>query len=212
MALTVRPLHEGDVGIWRALVNEMTELYPHALHASAEEARRIPEERVAAALAGGRRFGIFETNADEDEADCVGLAALTIPAPFRARHRRRLEKFYIRPHAEHGEAPLRLMIALLTNARAEGATQIEFSISDRARSCTLSFFGSFGFEEVGRLPDAIVTDDGPADDIQFVLKLGDATRLRPDQSRSSVTMRSGATSIYSSSPRIASIIGSGPQT
>ena len=212
MALTVRPLTAGDVRIWRALVNEMAELYPHMLHTSAAEARGIPEDQIKSLLSGGGRFGVFETGTGDESEDCVGLAALTIPAPSRTRHRRRLEKFYIRPHAQSGEAPLRLMIALLSHARAEGAAQIEFVLSTAARPESRSFFESFGFEEVGRLPAAIVTEDGPLDDIYLVLKLCDASRVAPSQSRSSVTIRSGATSMYSSSSRIASIISSGPQT
>ena len=212
MALTVRTLTAEDVRLWRALVNEMAELHPYAFHPSAAETRSIPEEQVEALLSGGGRFGIFETAAGDGEPDCVGLAALTIPAPSRARHRRRLEKFYIRPHAQTSEAPLRLMVAVISQARAEGATQIEFAISTGAPLEALPFFESFGFEEVGRLPAAIVTEDGPFDDIYLVLKLGDVSRVAPSQSRSSVTIRSGATSMYSSSSRIASIISSGPQT
>ncbi len=209
MVLTVRPLNAGDVRIWRALVNELAEVYPHILHTSAEEARSIPEACVAAKLEGGDRLGVFD-----DDGDCLGLAALTVPVALRARHRRCLEKFYIRPHAYWSDAGDRLMTALLSNARRDGATQIEFTLSSEAKPRTHNFFLRFGFEEVGRLPAAIVTENGPVDNLIYVLKLSETARPGPgeDQSRSSVTMRSGATSMYSSSPRIASIIGSGPQT
>lgn len=153
-----RQLHPDDVTGWRRLRAEGLRLFPDAFLITAEEAAARTPAQDAGMLADGNGFGVFEGDR------LLGIAVLRQLCYARALHRAEIGPFYITPSAQGTDAADLLMQTLVRHAISEGIWQLELYVAEsgaRARR----FYQRHGFEVQGRVPNCIVTETGPADDL-----------------------------------------------
>jgi len=162
----VRPATGADVTLWRRLRRDGIARYPSAFIATLAEADAMPETKDAARLARGDRFLAF------DDATPVGLAGLNRMTLPRAAHRAEVGPFYVVPEAQGSSAATLLMDAVIAYASEIGVWQLELTVNE-ANSRAARFYQRFGFRQTGRIPNAILGEDGPEHDLVLVLELPD---------------------------------------
>lgn len=167
MVLTARALGPGDAADWRALRLEAIRDFPYAFLSSMEEVLAVPEAEIAVRLGRGGSYGVSQDGA------LIGMAGLVQPKYARARHRGEIGGFYIRPVAQGQGAADALMAYLFEAAAEQGIWQLELAVSAR-NPRAIRFYERHGFVRQGRIPNAIVGEDGPEDDWFY------ARDLRPD--------------------------------
>lgn len=161
---SVRAASAQDVELWRALRRDGIARYPGAFIATLEEQDAIPPEVDAKRLDAGGRFLAFAGD------HAVGLAGLNRNSIPRASHRAEVGPFYVIPDAQGTGAARALMQALLDHASAKNIWQIELFVNEE-NNRAIAFYKSFGFEQTGRVPNAILGAQGPENDLVMVLTL-----------------------------------------
>lgn len=154
---TARLLTVEDGTAWHALLVEGTRDFPLGFLVSAEEALAMDEGRIAAAMARGTMYGVF------DGAEMVGLAGLSRGGTKRIGHRGMVGPFYVTPKAQGTAAADVLMTALKAAARAGGMTQMILWV-DTQNGRAVRFYERHSLSVVGMVKGATMLEDGSARD------------------------------------------------
>ncbi len=153
-----RRLTGADAEAWRDLRLDGLRRYPGAFLYTEAESARTPLENIVALLDAGATFGVWR---DEQ---LIGIASLIQETANRARHRASIGAFYVVPEAQGSGAADALLSAVTDFAQASGIWQLELYVaSNNERG--IAFYARHGFEELGRLPNAIILPDGPIEDL-----------------------------------------------
>ena len=162
--VSCRRLGPDDQADWRRLRLEGLERFPNAfLTTFAEQSARTPDQDRAL-LSHGTWRGLFSGT------QMIGLGALIPMRHQAARHRTELGAFYITPDHWGGGAAQYLWDALVAEARAAGALQIELSVSSQ-NPRAIRFYERNGCERVGVQPRAVLADGVATDDFAYVCYL-----------------------------------------
>lgn len=164
MTYAIRALTPEDHAIWRALRLEALETQPAAFLTTAEEQRARSAEDDRAMLAHGNFRGVFDGSA------LIGMAALIPMSKPATRHRMEIGAVYVQPTHQGGGAAGALMRAIIDEAGARGALQLELSVEiENARA--MRFYEKLGFQRYGRQPRAAIQNGVAHDDAFYVLML-----------------------------------------
>ncbi|MEO0938297.1 MAG: GNAT family N-acetyltransferase [Pseudomonadota bacterium] len=157
--ITARRARAEDAAAWRALRIEALTHYPTAFLTTVAEAEARDVASYAEAIAAGHSFIAF------DEETPIGIAAL-IPLTNRAqtRHRAEIGAVYI-AESHHGTGAARILMQTIEDhAKGLGIWQLElFAEAQNTRAIT--FYERLGYSKAGRLPNAVIGPNGPADDV-----------------------------------------------
>lgn len=166
--MQARALTPDDAALWRHLRLEALRLYPQAFLTSYAEAEAKPLSEIAAALAPGNTFGVF------DQDVCCGIASLI---PFQRKqmaHRAEIGAFFVDPSAQgHGAADT-LMRGILERAKLLGRWQTELFVA-KTNARAIAFYTRHGFRKMGTLPNATIIDGKVMDDL-FCTRIDEAAR------------------------------------
>ena len=162
--ITARPATEKDTATWRALRRDGIARYPSVFIPTLEEHDATPETEDAKRLSAGGRFLAFDGETP------VGLCGINRHAMPRANHRAELGPLYVIPDAQGKGAATTLIDAAFAYARSIGIWQIELDVNeDNAHAIRL--YQRLGFQQVGRIPNALMGANGPEHDLIFILTL-----------------------------------------
>ncbi|MEL7097322.1 MAG: GNAT family N-acetyltransferase [Pseudomonadota bacterium] len=157
--ITARRARAADAAAWRNLRIDALRAYPTAFLTTVEEAQARDVDAYAQMIEAGHSFIALDREAP------IGIAAL-IPLTHstQTRHRAEIGAVYIAP-SHHGTGAARtLMLAMETHAKSIGIWQLEL-FAEATNTRALTFYERLGFLRQGRLPNAVVGANGPADDI-----------------------------------------------
>ena len=157
--ITARRALAADAAAWRALRIEAVSTYPTAFLTTAKEAEARDVSSYAEMLERGHSFIVIDGEVP------IGIGSL-IPLTNRTqtRHRAEIGAVYIAT-AYHGTGAARvLMDAMERYARDLGVWQLEL-FAEVANARAIGLYERLGFVQAGRLPNAVVGLNGPADDI-----------------------------------------------
>lgn len=157
----VRRLVGEDAEIWRTLRLEALRLYPQAFLSTHDEAAAIPLADIATDLDRGRTYAVFEG------AEALGMASLLPQQRVQTRHRGEIGGLYVRRSAQgQGVADL-LLVALIGAAEQAGVWQLELNVA-ATNARAIAFYARHGFVEVGRIPNATVSDGAFETDLLLI--------------------------------------------
>jgi len=163
--ITARLAKTEDAAAWRTLRLEALQNYPTAFLTTYAEGAAATVDDYAQRLAQGNSFIAF------DDETPIGVAAL-IPLSHRAQtaHRGEIGAVYVAAsHHKSGAATI-LMTEIETQAKSRGIWQLELFV-EASNKRAQAFYAKQGYVQAGRLPNAVVTPDGPADDLFLVKDL-----------------------------------------
>ena len=154
----LRTLDGGDAAAYRDLMLEAYADPPPgavpAFTSSARERAALParwwRDRIAGPLGCGT--GAFRGDA------LVGASALAFEAKARTAHKALVVGMYVRPDARGHGVGLRLLQALVAQARGRGATVLQLGVIE-GNDAALSLYRRAGFEVFGREPMAVRDGD-----------------------------------------------------
>ncbi|MEM6339721.1 MAG: GNAT family N-acetyltransferase [Pseudomonadota bacterium] len=158
---TARLLTPEDLDIWRRLRREGVTRFPNAFLLDQEEVANTPEERDRSVLAAKVLFGVF----CEDKA--VGIAGLRMGFFNQNKHRAHMGPFYVDPDHWGMAAAQTLLDTLIQTAQDRGATQIELEV-DAENPRAIAFYKKVGFQQIGRMPNAMHREGAFHDDLLMV--------------------------------------------
>lgn len=159
--LSVRRLTGVDAADWRALRLEALSTYPEAFLTTYDEAVAVPLETVAERLESGQSFGVFTGSA------LVGIGSLIPQTRIQTKHRADLGAFFVQPGAQGSGAAAALINGIADAAKVQGIGQLElFVASSNARA--IAFYTRTGFREVGRIPNATLSDGRAETDLIMI--------------------------------------------
>ncbi|APX10320.1 GNAT family N-acetyltransferase [Tateyamaria omphalii] len=147
----VRRLTGADAAEWRALRLEALATYPQAFLTTHDEAAAVPMDTIAERLQTGHSYGVFVGSA------LVGIGSLIPQTKAQTRHRAELGAFFVQPGAQGSGAAMALLDGIAASAADLGIRQMElFVAASNARA--IAFYTRAGFVEVGRIPNATLSD------------------------------------------------------
>lgn len=156
--LDIRQLGAADLGAYRELHRFALTESPHAfVETSADDAAR-PDSDVAAMLARGGAWGLFE------ERRLLGKLVLTAPSHAALSHTRWLHAVYLHPDARGRGAGWRLLDAAVAHARAEDASLVALWVNAH-NIAARSLYERCGFRATGRAPGGVRLEGAYVDDI-----------------------------------------------
>lgn len=164
MTYDIRTLTPEDHAIWRALRLEALDTQPSAFLTTAAEQRARSAQDDRAGLAHGNFRGLFAGQA------LIGMAALIPMAKPATRHRMEIGAVYVQPAHQGSGAAGALMRAIIDEARARGALQLELSV-EIENTRAMRFYEKLGFERFGIQPRAAIQNGTAHDDAFYVLML-----------------------------------------
>jgi ribosomal protein S18 acetylase RimI-like enzyme len=156
-----RALRSSEAEVWRALRLDALRLFPTAFLTTVEEAANTPIERIRERLTHGHTFGVFT---DMTEQTCCGVGSLIPLAYAQCAHRAEIGAFFVAPEHHGTPAADTLIKALLDHATQLGRWQVELHVAE-SNTRAHAFYERHGFEDMGRLPNATITDGKPIDDV-----------------------------------------------
>ncbi|GGX60696.1 N-acetyltransferase [Tateyamaria omphalii] len=163
--LSVRRLVGADVGDWRALRLEALSTYPEAFLTTYDEAAAESLDTIADRLDNGQTFGVFVAS------DIVGIGSLIQLTKTQTKHRAELGAFFVQPGAQGSGAASALVQGITEAARQSGISQLElFVAASNARA--IAFYTRTGFREVGRIPNATLSDGHAETDLIMIHAIG----------------------------------------
>ncbi|MGJ8544299.1 MAG: GNAT family N-acetyltransferase [Sulfitobacter sp.] len=160
MTINIRAASPVDVAVWRALRRDGIVRYPAAFVLSVDEHDATPEQVDAERLNRGDRFLAFDAQTP------VGLAGINRHRG-RAAHRGEIGPMYVVPEAQGSDAASALLQFILAYADAEGIWQPELTVNEE-NTRAIAFYRRHGFEQIGRLPNAIIGAAGPEHDLLMI--------------------------------------------
>lgn len=162
--LVVRRLTGADASAWQSLRLEALSTYPDAFLTTHAEAAAVPIETVAERLEAGLSFGVFDASA------LVGIGSLLRQTRVQTRHRAELGAFYVQAAYQGRGTARTLLDGMAQAARDLGILQMElFVASSNARA--IAFYTRAGFQEVGRIPNATLSEGVAETDLIMVRDL-----------------------------------------
>ena len=167
MTIEVRVAEAQDVDIWRALRRDGIVRYPSVFIVSLEEHDATPIQQDVERLANGDRFLAFQGDTP------VGLVGMNRHAG-RAAHRGEVGPMYVIPDAQGSGAASLLLRAVLDYACQIGIWQPELQVNEE-NTRAIALYQRFGFQQIGRIPNAIIGASGPERDLLFALEIPGAT-------------------------------------
>ncbi len=114
-AIAIRPFGLADVATFRVLRLEALAAHPDAFGSAAADEAALPDDAVAARMAGGDTFGAFAGEA------LAGMAGFMVHAGRKRRHKAMLWGVYVRP-AWRGRG---VAAALVDRVLAHAAGRVE---------------------------------------------------------------------------------------
>ena len=159
--MQARRLNGADAAQWRALRLEALVTAPKAFLTTYAEAEALPLQTIADRLEAGHTYGVART------ADLVGIGSLIPMTRTQTRHRGEVGAFFVQAAAQGTGAAGVLMHAIIAAAADLGIWQLELFVADSTPRAN-AFYTRHSFVEAGRLPNAVVTEDGPETDILMV--------------------------------------------
>ena len=161
--MLVRALTIGDLGAYRALHRHGLVHAPASFVETAEQDAIRADVEIAAVLARGEAWGVFE-----DERLLGKLVIDRLPYPMLA-HTRWLHAIYVHPEARGTGAGASLVRAAIADARRAGAFLFLLWVSDQNTSAR-RFYEKLGFQEIGRVDQGLAAGASYIDDVLMVLK------------------------------------------
>ncbi|MCC7272248.1 MAG: GNAT family N-acetyltransferase [Alphaproteobacteria bacterium] len=158
--IAIRPFGRADVAAFRALRLEALISHPDAFGSAAADEALLPDEAVAARMAGGDTFGAF------DREQLVGMAGFMVHAGRKRRHKGMLWGVYVRP-AWRGRG---LAAALVDRVLAHAAGRVELvqlSVVVGNKSAR-RLYESRGFTAYGTETHSLKLPDGYVDELLMV--------------------------------------------
>ncbi|MEM8578541.1 MAG: GNAT family N-acetyltransferase [Pseudomonadota bacterium] len=163
--ITARVAAPADAEAWRALRLDALRAYPSAFLTTYAEGAAASVADYAQRLEQENSFIVL------DGSEAVGIAALIpLTQRFQTVHRGEIGAVYIAASHQGRGAAGALMTAIEAQAGALGIWQLELFVEAR-NTRAQSFYAKCGYVQAGRLPNAVVTPDGPADDLFLVKDL-----------------------------------------
>ncbi|MEM8655416.1 MAG: N-acetyltransferase [Pseudomonadota bacterium] len=160
----VRRLSGADAPEWRALRLEALSRYPQAFLTTHDEAAAVPMDTIVHRLDTGHSFGVFQG------ATLVGIGSLVLLTREQTKHRAELGAFFVQPHAQGTGAARALLDGMAAAAADIGIRQMELYVaSSNARG--IAFYTRAGFYEVGRIPNATLSDGVSETDLIMIRHL-----------------------------------------
>jgi GNAT superfamily N-acetyltransferase len=170
--MLVRQLTVDDLAALRALHRfGMTESPLGFVDVAETDAAR-PDEEVAAMLARGEGWGVFE-----GERLMGKLTIDALPYPSLA-HTFWVHAVYVHPDARGRGASAALMAAAIDAARAKGARRVALWVNERNIPAR-RFYERFGFVLTGRIPGGIRVGGDLVDDVLMSLDLSGGVASAP---------------------------------
>lgn len=157
--ITAGRARAADAAAWRALRIDALTHYPTAFLTTAAEAQARDVASYADALEAGHSFIAFDGDTP------IGIAAL-IPLTHRTqtRHRAEIGAVYIAP-PHHGTGAARTLMQTIQDAAKDlGIWQLEL-FAEARNTRAITFYARLGYTKAGRLPNAVIGPNGPADDV-----------------------------------------------
>ena len=169
--MQARALLPSEAETWRRLRLEALKLYPEAFLTTVAEAEALPVAKIEARLAAGNTLGVF------DDEICLGCGTLIPNRYDLCRHRAEIGAFFVTPSAHGRGAGDALLLGLLQRARDLGCWQLELFVAEGNRHAQ-RMYARHGFQAFGRLPNSILTDACPIDDV-FMVRTDQPMTLAP---------------------------------
>ncbi len=161
--MKARVLQAEDLSALAELRLEGIRRFPHAFLLTEAEARKS-DSHLLGWVTSDNAFGLF------DGKRLIGFAGLRGLHASMTQHRAHLGPFYVTPEHQGSGAADVLVSFLFDAARARGFTQVElFVASENTRA--RSFYGRNGFVSTGPVPNAVIQDGVPIDDLFMVRDL-----------------------------------------
>lgn len=162
--LSVRRLTGADAQNWQTLRLEALSAYPDAFLTTYDEAAAVPIQTVAARLENGQTFGVFQHSA------LVGIGSLIHLTKAQTRHRAELGAVFVQPAAQGTGAAVALMAGMEAAAMSLGIRQLELYVA-ASNTRAIAFYARAGFREVGRIPNATLSDGVSETDLIMVREM-----------------------------------------
>lgn len=159
--MRTRKLSGSDAEDWKRLRLEALSLYPQAFLTTYAEAEAMPLATIAERLESGHTYGVLLNDA------LAGIGSLLPMMRAQTRHRGEIGALFVQPGAQGTGAADALMTALMSAAQDLGIWQLElYAAASNPRA--IRFYTRHGFVEVGRLPNAVVTERGAETDLIMI--------------------------------------------
>ena len=159
--LEIREATANDVNQWRSLRRDGIARYPTAFMLSLAQHDASNLQDDIARLKSGGRFLAFDGNI---AVGMIGLNPYTLPS---MRHRAEIGPLYVVPDFQGTPVASQLMEKVIDHATAAGHWQLELTVNE-ANSRAVAFYLRQGFYQYGRLPNAVIGENGPEHDLMFL--------------------------------------------
>lgn len=159
--VAIRHATPEDVEEWRSLRRDGIVRYPQAFMLSlAQHDNSDRADDISRLRSGGRFLAMHE----EQPVGMIGLNPYTLPS---MRHRAEIGPLYVVPAFQGTSLAGDLMQAALDYAIRAGHWQIELTVNE-ANTRATAFYKRQGFTQYGRLPNAIIGEKGPENDLMLI--------------------------------------------
>ncbi|WP_298860753.1 GNAT family N-acetyltransferase [uncultured Sulfitobacter sp.] len=157
----IREATENDVDQWRSLRRDGMVRYPHAFMLSlAEHEASNDKDDVSRLKSGGKFLAMHEGK----PVGMIGLNPYTLPS---MRHRAEIGPLYVVPDFQGTSLARDLMRAAIAYATRAGQWQLELTVNE-ANTRAVTFYLREGFTQYGRLPNAVIGENGPENDLMLL--------------------------------------------
>lgn len=150
-----------DVDQWRALRRDGIVRYPQAFMLSlAQHDASNPKDNISHLNGGGRFLAMHEGQP-------VGMIGLNPYTVHSMRHRAEIGPLYVIPDFQGTSLARDLMQAAFEYATRAGQWQLELTVNE-ANTRAVAFYLREGFTQYGRLPNAVIGENGPEHDLMLL--------------------------------------------
>ncbi len=147
-----------DVDVWRSLRRDGIMRYPNAFILSLDEHDAGDPAEDRARLASGGRFLALSGQT------AVGMIGLNTHGPVNMRHRAEVGPLYVTPDYQGSDVAKQLFRTAVAHAARAGLRQLELAVNE-ANARAVAFYLREGFTQYGRLPNAVIGENGPEHDL-----------------------------------------------
>ena len=150
-----------DVDQWRALRRYGIVRYPQAFMLSLPQHDASNPKDGISRLNGGGKFLAMH---DGQPVGMIGLNSYTMHS---MRHRAEIGPLYVIPGSQGTSLARNLMQAAIEHATRAGYWQLEFTVNE-TNTRAVAFYMREGFTQYGRLPNAVIGENGPEHDLMLL--------------------------------------------
>lgn len=156
-------LEAGDVAAFKAIRLESLRLAPSAFGNTEADWSSLSDEEWINRM----KNPVFALLKGQEP---VGIMGLMVQRGTKKRHRATLIMVYLRESERgHGLAD-QLLQAVIAYAKNAGVRQLELNVS-HDNTGAIRFYERYGFEQVGRIPAALIEEDREVDELMMVGRL-----------------------------------------